>query len=89
MAKSKGIFGRGLFKAMMELDASVIEQILDRFPDCLSQRERQIIKSRFGLLDSIKKTLQQIGNELGISRERVRQIEKRAIRKLKHPARRM
>jgi RNA polymerase primary sigma factor len=74
-------------KAMIKLDSFAVKQILDKFPDCLSQREHQIIKSRFGLLDSIKRTLQQIGNELGISRERVRQIEKRALRKLRHPSR--
>lgn len=70
-----------------ERDPEIIEQMLDLFPDCLDQRERQIIEARFGLFDGVKKTLQRIGDELGVSRERVRQIEKRALRKLTHPSR--
>jgi RNA polymerase primary sigma factor len=72
---------------MIELDASAISRILGAFPDCLDPREKQVIEMRFGLADNPKKTLQQIGGILGVSRERVRQLEKRAIRKLSHPSR--
>jgi RNA polymerase primary sigma factor len=72
---------------MIELDAPAIKQILDLFPDCLDPRAKQIIEMRFGLNGNPKKTLQQIGDMFGICRERVRQIERKALRKIKHPSR--
>ena len=53
----------------------------------LSERERKIIAMRFGVLDMDPKTLEQIGKEFSVTRERIRQIECRAIRKLKDPER--
>ncbi|MFQ6040416.1 MAG: RNA polymerase sigma factor RpoD/SigA [Candidatus Poribacteria bacterium] len=61
-----------------------IEQVLDT----LLPREKKVIKLRFGLFDGNPCTLAQIGKELGVSRERVRQIESDALRKLRHPSRR-
>jgi RNA polymerase primary sigma factor len=61
-----------------------IEQVLDS----LLPREKKVIKLRFGLFDGNPCTLAQIGKELGVSRERVRQIESDALRKLRHPSRR-
>lgn len=49
----------------------------------LTERERFIIQKRFGLCDDINKTLEEIGNELGVTRERIRQIEARALNKLR------
>ena len=72
---------------MTEINSTVIKQIIEMFPDCLGDREKQVIKMRYGLDDGIKQTLQQIGDRYGVCRERVRQIEKKALRKLKHPAR--
>lgn len=72
---------------MFELDASVIEQILELFPKCLNIRSKQIVEMRYGLNGNSKNTLQQIGDMFGVCRERIRQIEKKAIRKLKHPSR--
>jgi RNA polymerase primary sigma factor len=72
---------------MIELDATAIKQILDTFPDCLTPRSKQIIEMRYGLLDGKPKTLQQIGDIYGVSRERIRQIERKILRKLKHPSR--
>lgn len=72
---------------MIELDASVIKQMLDLFPKCLNKRSKQVIEMRYGLNGNSKKTLQQIGGVFGVCRERIRQIEKKAIRKLKHPSR--
>jgi RNA polymerase primary sigma factor len=60
-----------------------IESILD----CLDEREQQIMRSRFGFEDDSRHVLQQIGENLGISRERVRQLEAQAIRKLRSVAR--
>jgi RNA polymerase primary sigma factor len=51
----------------------------------LSLRERQVIELRFGLADDRDHTLEEVGRKLNVTRERVRQIEERAIRKLRHP----
>ena len=51
----------------------------------LTLRERQVIELRFGLLDDHDHTLEEVGKKLKVTRERVRQIEERAIRKLRHP----
>jgi RNA polymerase primary sigma factor len=72
---------------MTELDVLVIKQILDKFPGCITAREKRIIEMRYGLNGNSNHTLQQIGNMFGICRERVRQIERKALRKLKHPSR--
>ncbi|MHA1381828.1 MAG: sigma factor-like helix-turn-helix DNA-binding protein [Candidatus Helarchaeota archaeon] len=60
------------------------QRFFDKGLTCLTDREKYIIKSREGLLDGQKKTLNKIGNKKEITRERVRQIEKRAWRKLIH-----
>ena len=51
----------------------------------LSERERKVLELRFGLGDGYSRTLEEVGRELKVTRERVRQIEERAIRKLRHP----
>ena len=56
-------------------------------PDRLTLREKQVLEMRMCLDINSRKTLQQIGDVLGVSRERVRQIEKKALRKLRHPSR--
>lgn len=53
----------------------------------LSERERRILELRFGFLDGQRRTLEEIGEEFGVTRERVRQIEAEALRKLRHPSR--
>jgi RNA polymerase primary sigma factor len=55
--------------------------------DTLSARERRILQLRFGLLDGNQLTLEEVGKRLGITRERVRQIEAKALRKLRHHSR--
>ncbi|MGB3020053.1 MAG: sigma factor-like helix-turn-helix DNA-binding protein, partial [Microgenomates group bacterium] len=55
--------------------------------DTLSHRERKFLMMRFGLEDSKQKTLEEVGKEFKVTRERIRQIEAKAIRKLKHPTR--
>lgn len=57
--------------------------IIDRFINTLTEKEQRIIRLRFGFEDGRPRTLEEIGQELGLSRERVRQIEARAIRKLR------
>lgn len=63
------------------------KQRIDKMLKTLNPREERIIRLRYGLEDNIIHTLEEIGKEYGITRERVRQIEVRAIRRLRHPAR--
>jgi RNA polymerase primary sigma factor len=53
----------------------------------LSPRERRVLDLRYGLESGKQHTLDEIGNELGVTRERIRQIETKALRKLRHPSR--
>jgi RNA polymerase primary sigma factor len=55
--------------------------------DTLSPRERQVIEYRFGINDSRPRTLEEVGQTFGVTRERIRQIEAKALRKLRHPTR--
>jgi RNA polymerase primary sigma factor len=55
--------------------------------DSLSERERKVLEMRFGLLDGQGHTLEEVGQEFGVTRERIRQIEAKALRKLRHPIR--
>jgi len=55
--------------------------------DSLSDREQKILALRFGIEDGSPRTLEEVGNVFRVTRERVRQIEAKALRKLKHPTR--
>ena len=62
------------------------EQIGDVL-DTLSIRERRVLQLRFGLEDGRSRTLEEVGREFSVTRERIRQIEAKALRKLRHPTR--
>jgi RNA polymerase primary sigma factor len=60
-----------------------IESVLDT----LNEREQRVLRLRFGLDDGKARTLEEVGREFGVTRERIRQIEAKALRKLRHPQR--
>jgi RNA polymerase primary sigma factor len=66
---------------------SMLKEKLDDVLTSLSQRERTILEMRFGLVDGYGHTLEEIGNIYNVTRERIRQIEAKALRKLRHPTR--
>jgi RNA polymerase primary sigma factor len=70
-----------------EATASLLKVELSRTLESLTPRERRIIELRFGLGDEYSRTLAEVGTELGLSKERIRQIEKEALAKLRHRSR--
>ncbi len=66
-------------------DASLLRQQIDEVLQKLPERERKILQLRYGLKDGRYRTLEEVGVEFGITRERIRQIEAEALRKLRHP----
>jgi RNA polymerase primary sigma factor len=66
---------------------SMLKEKLDHVLTSLSERERKILEMRFGLVDGFGHTLEEIGNLYNVTRERIRQIEAKALRKLRHPTR--
>ena len=70
-------------QASRQLLKEQMEEILDG----LSERERKVLEMRFGLEDGTARTLEEVGQEFGVTRERIRQIEAKALRKLRHPIR--
>jgi RNA polymerase primary sigma factor len=74
--------------AVVPLEAAsvtLMREHIRRVLDTLGERERQIIEFRFGLNDGQPRTLEEVGREFGVSRERIRQIESATLDKLKHP----
>jgi len=71
-------------------DVATNELLKEQLEDVLaslSAKERRVIELRFGLGDSRSRTLEEVGHEFGLTRERIRQIENKALRKLRHPKR--
>ncbi len=77
-------------EAVVPADAvgfTMLQRELERILESLHPREAGVIRSRFGLGDGVQKTLDQIGEEFGVTRERIRQIESKTMSKLRHPSR--
>ena len=67
--------------------AELLKEQLNEVLDTLTDREENVLRLRFGLEDGQSKTLEQVGQQFGVTRERIRQIEAKAVRKLRHPSR--
>ena len=66
---------------------SMLKEELGAALESLTDRERQVVRLRFGLEDGRARTLEEVGKEFNVTRERIRQIEAKALRKLRHPSR--
>ena len=66
---------------------SILQEQLQMVLDGLAERERKVIELRFGLKDGHPRTLEEVGREFGVTRERIRQIESKTLAKLRHPSR--
>jgi RNA polymerase primary sigma factor len=71
------------------VDQTLLKEQLSEALSILSKREEDVIRMRFGLDDGNPKTLEQVGKKLGVTRERIRQIEAKALRRLRIPLAKM
>jgi RNA polymerase primary sigma factor len=77
-------------KALAPAEAAsrqLLKEQMDSVLGSLNERERRVLELRFGLDDGRSRTLEEVGREFGVTRERIRQIEAKALRKLRHPSR--
>ena len=66
---------------------AMLKERLQEILTTLTDRERQVLDYRFGLTDGFSRTLEEVGKQFNVTRERIRQIEAKALRKLRHPSR--
>ncbi|MEM1296226.1 MAG: RNA polymerase sigma factor RpoD [Verrucomicrobiota bacterium] len=66
---------------------SILKDKIREVLDTLTERERQVLEQRFGLVDGYSRTLEEVGKQFEVTRERIRQIEAKALRKMRHPTR--
>ena len=66
---------------------SLLREQLEEVLDTLAPREKKVLELRFGIVDGRSRTLEEVGKEFNVTRERIRQIEAKALRKLRHPSR--
>ena len=77
-------------EAIAPAEAASVMLLKEKMQDVLknlTERERKVLVLRFGLEDGHQRTLEEVGQEFGVTRERIRQIEAKALRKLRHPSR--
>jgi hypothetical protein len=82
LARKKDERFRSLFPSLSMLKDRVIDVL-----DTLNPREREVLEQRFGLVDGYSRTLEEVAKQFGVTRERIRQIEAKALRKVRHPTR--
>ena len=70
-----------------EASYTLLREQLEEVLSTLTPREEQVLRMRFGLIDGKPHTLEEVGKEFDVTRERIRQIEAKALRKLRHPSR--
>ena len=68
---------------------TLLKEQLDEVLDTLTEREQKVLRLRFGMNDGRARTLEEVGKEFDVTRERIRQIEAKALRKLRHPSRKL
>ena len=76
--------------ALAPIDAASYQLLKEQVEEVLytlSDRERRVVELRFGLTDGRSRTLEEVGRTFGVTRERIRQIEAKSLRKLRHPTR--
>ncbi len=66
---------------------ALLKEQLDEVLDTLTEREEKVLRLRFGMTDGKARTLEEVGKDFNVTRERIRQIEAKALRKLRHPSR--
>jgi len=85
------LFGKDLIQESVDLEKMVrnkqLSESIKKVLETLTPREATVLSLRYGLMDGTEKTLEEVGNLLGVTRERIRQIEAKAIRKLRHSQR--
>ena len=69
------------------MQGALLQEQLDEVMQTLTDREKKVLALRFGLEDGRSRTLEEVGKEFHVTRERIRQIEAKALRKLRHPSR--
>ena len=77
----------GVYYKVVDSDDWVNEEAYMEVLDTLTEREEKVLRLRFGLDDGRARTLEEVGKEFNVTRERIRQIEAKALRKLRHPSR--
>ena len=69
------------------VSSNMLREVLNGILQNLTERERKVLELRFGLVDGYVRTLEEVGKQFSLTRERIRQIEAKALRKIRHPAR--
>jgi RNA polymerase primary sigma factor len=78
---------RGSLAPAEATSQQLLKEQIDKVLDELTEREKKVLQLRFGLKDGRARTLEEVGREFSVTRERIRQIEGKALRKLRHPSR--
>ena len=82
------IYNEGMIGEVLRHNtAEEAKKYLDKEWDRLTEREQKVLRLRFGMNDGRARTLEEVGKEFDVTRERIRQIEAKALRKLRHPSR--